>query len=415
MKRILLILWTGYLCLAPVYWLPGISINLLYAFKFILIASAVSLSFIYLLTIGKLTFPRGIIGLGGFILIIFVSMPALMQTDSALALKRIQDYFLGYSTFFAAFALSAAKISFNKPLFFSALFISVLCSLVTASAALGVPSFTSPSAFGSVDLAISGFSGLRTGWSIGTGLYLSALFFIIPPNRNFRWVLTILVVLCFFQIVGSQVAVGGRSGLVMSLAIISVYFWKYMPKSILLIIGLVFFLFVSTHIDYLAEHLRFDRISSSSNQTDALNHFSAGRIGTYIFAFEKFFESPLTGHGFGNVQIHGIDIHNLWLRMLAEGGLFLPLLFLLFIYKALKSSRFSVQKNDIAGRQLEYDRFILQLIIWSGILASLFEPNTLLGTFQNSCIWWVSLGCLLGPKMIYQTEKNKQEDAFINK
>ena len=49
---------------------------------------------------------------------------------------------------------------------------------------------------------------------------------------------------------------------------------------------------------------------------------------------------------------------------------------------------------------------VLTLIVVSGVIASLLEPNVLVGSFQYAAIWWAAAGILVG---VYARERGCRE------
>jgi hypothetical protein len=81
-----------------------------------------------------------------------------------------------------------------------------------------------------------------------------------------------------------------------------------------------------------------------------------------------------------------------------ESGVLLPIVFFAIIcvvlQKALRLAR--NLRGDALGRDDRLFMLSLILIVLSGVVLSFFEPNVLIGAFQNSAIWWAAAGTILG-------------------
>ena len=175
----------------------------------------------------------------------------------------------------------------------------------------------------------TGFGVGSTGWSNGLALYLPVALFLFTKGSGrgslFQRVIGLLMVGCLF---GSQLASGGRAGLLASILTIVAFLFLSLPRwlkvfaiFILLLATLISSLLVTTSIELPEawnKHLRLDRFPDKIESISDLDHFSAGRIVGYLTALERFMERPFFGHG--NLQIlvdyekHQTEIHNLWLK-----------------------------------------------------------------------------------------------------
>jgi O-antigen ligase len=147
------------------------------------------------------------------------------------------------------------------------------------------------------------------------------------------------------------------------------------------------------NIDLLTSSLRLDRIINKNITFITLNSFSANRLIGYQYGLEVWINHPFVGKGIGNVDISSIsrtkDIHNGWIKNLAESGIGIFLFLLGFIiYPIRKGWRYIKKfKNDVT--------IYFFLILSGGALLTLFEPNVIFNSFKNSSIWWLSLAVIL--------------------
>lgn len=390
MSVFLSFVWATYLATAPVYWLPGIGPGLLLIFKTLAVSSAVLLAVGVLLLRDRLRFPGGIAGPAVFVVLVLASVFGMLQAESDVAVKTLRDYFFGFTAFYAVYALKRQDLLKDHLLALAALFIVCLCALVCLAEFAGAPALKAPAVFNGYPVTFAGFSSLRTGWSNGISLYVAFLFIPFCLSQRYRLPLLILAFAGSFVILTSQFVVGGRAGMLATLLALVLISYRVLPKPVLALIVFVAAQVVLLNMDLFYEHLRLDRLDEQQVDLGDVDHFSAGRVGSYLFALEKFAESPLFGHGFGNVKMSGHHIHNMWLRILAEAGLFPPLIFGVFLaYVLARKKQTQVQHKALQPHQL------YKVVLLQGVLISMLEPSAILGAFQNSANWWVSLGMVL--------------------
>ena len=89
------------------------------------------------------------------------------------------------------------------------------------------------------------------------------------------------------------------------------------------------------------------------------------------------------GVGFGNTDIAGHSIHNMVLRYTAETGIIFLFVFLGLVAAGLYKL-YPFRNNPAAC--------VPMVVIIQGVLESQFEPGVLLGSFQNSALWWACVG-----------------------
>lgn len=408
--------WGLYLALGPVYWLPVISVEALSLIKTTLIVLAILCSILFAIQKKSFLIPSGLYGPLGFLFIILLSSSGFLLAESQeVAIKKFLDIFYGFATLWSFYLYYISSEGKTFPFVLASLLMSVLSLLVISSYILNTPSWVPPTIYSNFSLSIAGFGALRTGWSNGISFFSVAVALIVLSTKqkitNSQYFVSGLIAL---SIIGSQIVVAGRAGLLASIIGLGIVFWSAAPKLSKYSMPLLIVVFVSVLIitGDLQHHLRLDRLEGGRNSSlsmEAINHFSAGRITTYMYGIEKWFESPLLGHGFGQVDvIKGHEIHNLWLRLTTETGPLLPLVFLFGILKLLfQVKRLNRQQNTQAIERVK--RVIFSGIIIQGVVISLFEPRMLLGSFQNCAIWWASLGAALASMRL------SKRDANVNK
>ena len=123
--------------------------------------------------------------------------------------------------------------------------------------------------------------------------------------------------------------------------------------------------------------------------SNASSDFSSGRLEQYGLAFDLI-DSPLAlffGLGpkgyeaaFANMGID-FEIHNVWLRLFIEYGLFVPLFILVFFLSTMFTAVMENKQNKEAMG--------LVIILLAGMFTTLVEPNAIIFSYQNYLCWWL--------------------------
>ena len=401
-----------YLGTAPVYWLPNMSASAVDMGKISLFVVAIGMVFFPVIATGKIHLPKGLWGPMGFWALIVLSTAGLLQAkDTSSLVGFVVDIVTGALFLWCFFNLRRQGVDFLLIFRRSVVIISLFAALTVANKLTGLPDWHAPEDLHEAHQSLfrTGFGGGSTGWSNGLALYLPVALFLFTKRTGrgsfLRRILGLVMVCCLF---GSQLASGGRAGLLASLLAIVTFIILYLPRwpKVSAIVGLLLTttiasLLLTTAIE-LPEtwnrHLKLNRLPDKIESISDLEQFSSGRINASITAFERFKERPFLGHG--NKQIlmeyinRQIEIHNLWLKWAVESGIFAPLFFLVMVVVLLLEARrlVAAHSKNMADRDAA---LAFGLIILSGIVVSQFEPNTLIGSFQNSAIWWAAVGSLL--------------------
>ena len=124
-----------------------------------------------------------------------------------------------------------------------------------------------------------------------------------------------------------------------------------------------------------------------------------GRIAGYRVAVSAVTERPLVGHGIGQVTVEGahnqsVEIHSLWLKWAAYCGVLAPALFAIMVTALVRKGLWLAL--DRSGYLASTTAAVLLVVVTSGLLASLFEANALIASFQYTAVWWAATGILLG-------------------
>ena len=171
-------------------------------------------------------------------------------------------------------------------------------------------------------------------------------------------------------------------------------------RGYLLLGGVAALVLVALNLETFLIQMRIIANPDVATSGNVLNDISSGRVYGAMIALERALESPLIGHGFGNVTLKGTEIHNLWLKLFVEAGLLLPLLLAYLVYRVF---RMVLKKRAVLKREAgvsyahRYQYACLrayEAILLMGLLMSMLEPRALLGSYQLSVLWWCAIGCI---------------------
>jgi hypothetical protein len=395
-----------YLGLAPVYWLPWVSTRELLVVKLALIGSGLGVTWLYALHSQRLTFPRGISGPIGLLLLILSASPGLFQSDSNVFFDKILDLNIAFITSWTFFIYVKNGGNLVRIFAIASSIIFLMSFMAVSSFVTGFPSWVSPPELESISLSAGGFGGSRTGWSNGISFFPAVAFFVcamLVDNKILRHLILFLFILV---VVSSQLIVGGRAGLVVSIFTLIILTYRFYNKKVVLSVVIIMLVFISSAQNYLFDHLRIYRLVDGNGLTlQTLDYFSAGRIETYIYAIDLIEKKPFLGYGFENISFSKIakskDVHNLWLKMAMESGLVFPVILLLYCFGIIKKITsdvmfFSSLNISFVRKRKEFMMMSsLFMVFMSGIILSFLEPNVLIGSFQISATWWASCGSVL--------------------
>lgn len=395
-NRLTLVLLSTYLGLAPVNWWPGVEPQVLDCGKLIIIGLAVSLVWCQALMIGRFHFPAGVLGPMGLIVLLGLSITAVAQSSVETSLMQVKDYLLPFLMLWTFVFYVNMKQDYIRVLIVATLIVGVHSVLVVSSKFLGVPHWSGPKSFVASDLWISGFSSLRTGWSSALAPFVPvALYVAMARMRGLT--MRIIFAVTAGCIMLSQLVVAGRAGILAS--VIGIV-WivtgrgqrRWLP--VMAGIGAVAILIAG---DFLYEAMRLKDLGEGKlTSIHALNKFSAHRINSDIVAWKYFVERPFVGHGFREIVFGGgSEIHNLWLRLAVEAGMFLPVGLAWVVWKIWSSSRSRWGTIETEKGHAREARF-WQSVLLMGVVISMFEPRYLLGAFQLSALWWAIAGIVVG-------------------
>lgn len=396
-KTILTYIAPAYIALGPVYWFlflpPSLFNAAKYALAGLLIGSALFFGSREWINDKNFIHNSGISLVMGILLI---SIPGMFYNQSEGALGVLVRYLILMGLLISLYWLSREERFLNRVPVAIAIMMIPLCLITVADFLLnlGLWSFD-----GMNRLYATGFSTSRTQWSgglVSLGIFMMWCYLMTPYRRRYLFLLACIMILL------SQLSSGGRGGTLAALLGIAVMLVYYRQFKLILsgVAGAV--VFAIAFKDQLFTHLRFDRLESGSG---ASSDFSSGRLDQYGMAFDliKTPQDLFIGLGpkgyeaaFANMGVH-FEIHNVWLRLFIEYGLFMPLFILGFFLVSMFKAASQNQNNKQA--------FGLVIILLAGMFTTLVEPNAIIFSYQNYMCWWV----------IFIVLNRKTVEGFIKK
>ncbi|ACB86092.1 O-antigen ligase family protein [Natranaerobius thermophilus] len=400
---------TIYLSLSTIYWLPGISPEILELIKLALIATGMIILWTYTLVNNKIVLPTKTFGLFSYILLIILTLITGFKSDLMATVNSVLDLSLGFITIWTFYLYYNNGGQIEKILKLGAMIVALLAILPLLNSLIGFPDFNTPDEFAGRPFWNIGFSYRSTALSNGLAFFIPIIYMLlIKPYKKFNQK-KVAGFVFLFSILGTQFFSGGRAGLLASmicLLIISLVYYsnfreKFIFGLIIVTVSLVLLTVNPDVIEHINKYLQFERLDGLTLDFETLDDFSSGRMSQYKNAVTELTDNPLMGYGFNytfNSQSSS-QIHNLWLRIWIESGFLKLLLLLIFVMNTMIKSiktlrRITIYKGGIYDHHFMLT-FSLLLVFSNGIIISMLEPNTPLGTFQNSFLWWGAIGVLL--------------------
>lgn len=356
--------------LGPVYWSPILAVSSIEFLKFGLFGALI-LSLLIL----KPRKPPAID-------LIFVLILSLLYLLNIVITQRVENteiivVFCIY-IFFLIFNPIRNFDELRKILFRTLLCFAFFPLMVILDYALGGV-FFNPFYDYSIPLHLSGFHAARTGWAFSSNIFLSiSLIHYFQSKNNFQAGLSIfigLIITCNIILVGSR---GG--------AIASVIIWAWYFMNLFRLTrnrGILVWAALTATI-FLVPFLNLQSLGESFRSLQFLNSNSLGddvRFDGYRVALDLLSQRPFTGVGEVDLREYGLSyssIHNVWLRLAVEVGIFIPICVLISvvsIYMRIRRSRF-----------LEIKLMTILMIVT--LLASIYEPTSAFGNFFTSINFW---------------------------
>jgi hypothetical protein len=377
--------------------------------KFALIAGACGVVWYNAVRNDHPLFPNGITGLTGFYLVVLTSFTGVIRAASLGAVIDTMVNFTQCFVFLWTLYIFYTRGGNVVRVFRNAAIIIVLFSIPPLTNwFFGVPGW---SYSGENPLWSTGFTNKRSGWSQGLAFYLpilAALPFFSLRKKAFTYLLSLGGIAI---LLASQFITGGRSGLLASMVVLAALSMLLLPRRVAVVLLVALVSIGGYFSDFAYEHLRFHRFTEWSYES--INEFSSYRLEDYVAAYDLFWARPL-GHGFGqSVQIlmreyqQSTELHNVWLRLLADGGVLLLISSLGVVVGLLSKSTKAINPRVLnhvrMGMPIRHAAPRRQLLlvvclasVLGGLSISMFAPRTPIGVFQNSAMWWGSAGAIVG-------------------
>lgn len=388
-----------YVGTSPVYWFWTLPVEWVNLCKITLFVLASGWIWLAAMMKGEIYFPRSLAGPLGFVLLLFVHVFTFFQSEPSVYLPRCLDILYGYVMLWSVYSFVRIGGDIRLVLSAASLLLLPFCGLTITYALFGFPDWGNPY-IPYLDSSLgSGFGGGRTGWSNGIALFLPIALLSTGFNERptrYRWIVSSAIVI--FLIIGSQLLAGGRAGLLASfVALMILSLLGRLSKKLWFLLALMAMVgYYTIGHEWLFQHLRFGRLENIKYFSD-LNYFSAFRIEQFFVSFSLILEHPLYGHGIVAPEVFGLsnEIHNVWLRMAVQAGVLAPAVFAVIVYVLFKNAfRMFMYQTESIMRRAPESIFGLTLLstLLSGLIISMFEPNAIVGSFQNSALWWVAAG-----------------------
>ncbi|MGB3831166.1 MAG: O-antigen ligase family protein [Mesorhizobium sp.] len=212
-----------------------------------------------------------------------------------------------------------------------------------------------------------------------------------------------LAIVCIFLCAVASIMVTGARGGVVALVVAGCYgliiSGRYrVSNTAFITVATIFSILFG--LQELIPEILLRRIDLSGGFFDFASNLSAGRIDTYFGGIEIWKQAPIFGVGPGNAKIfvnnsQFVNVHNVWIRLLAEGGIFLFLssIIVFFLILGMVFNR----KPHFYGYNLE--NYINwpngRLVIISGLVLSLVEPQVIFGSFNANATFWTAVWLVL--------------------
>lgn len=389
-------LLTACLALANIVWFATFTLGMI---KMILIVLMI------LMNIGLLVNYKNYYGLVIFILIftilIFVATCSSQQSsnDNIYWLYGFLENYL-FLTLGYSYYRNGKKVSmvFQSIIPFTCFF----CLLIVLNFITGYPDWVSPIAQESYDNAFyggyinaeispmfsTGFGIARTGWATSLSSYLPLTLLLINNKKIFFPT--------YILIAATVIISASRGGLLTVVIISFISFLKSNMMAAKKILSFTVIVLIAIAILALSD---FDTITTFLRlSVDNGEDFSSGRTSQYALIPQMVRDA-----GFSGLGIHGTkdylskyglywDLHNTYFRTLCECGWIVGLfVFIASIKLFILIIKDIEQCHNLSG-------LCLPLILISGLLAGLWEPQAVFGSVNWWSLWWFALGVYLAQK-----------------
>lgn len=408
-------------------------------------------------TNSRFRFPGVLLGPLGFALVFVLSLPGVVQAASALVAVQFALDIVFAALFMWCFFNITLRGPGVFIVFKRAFVILIALAAAAAVVVLADADDLYPHRWDNA--FTDGFGDKGSGWSISLSLAMPiALMFIVGSEGIRSRGYGLLRGAAVYAVVASQFISGGRAGLLASFLVMCAFLFvrsaRIMVISVVAALVLTVAIFGNTSwgrylglhfipIDFVSEQFRIETVADpfptpvptpvpaapaqtgttpggGTGTTEApapaprrpseferrTDVFTASRVTTLRKGINGVQERPFTGHGLRaedmlteRGEVWGrtpppVEIHNLWIKWAAYTGVLGPLMMAAVVIAILRIG----VKNLSAAWRLARDRLAaisLCLILLAGAIATMFEPNVLVGSFQLTALWWAAAGSAL--------------------
>lgn len=420
-KNPLFIFWIIYFSISPIYWFPFINISLIQSSKEYLFFFAVFLSLLVILNNKMFHIPsknRGVI----FIIIFTICLlPAISNTnpfnfhifhDQNLKPNEMINKFQSLMQFLPSFVVLLIFYNLNHKYnnviyicIISSLLFSIFIFLHGLSFIFSELNFLNPFEHTEkIFLKETGFGSYKSNWSNAIAVMFPLIILSYYKLFNTKIIFWTFVIAIFFI----QILSGGRAGILSSTFIIIFYLFFFTN-----IRGLLLSLLLVIILSYLFKDYLYTVMKIKDIESQNYGNFQGFRLEQFLISLKIIYNNQIAGFGFEknfdqmynyfkniynfNVIIPDYElstikkVHNEFLRLYLEAGLFVVTCLLLFLwnlfYKSIKLVLYSNSRKD--------ENFTIMLVGFSILITSFFGYYTFFGAFNNEPIFWATTGILL--------------------
>jgi hypothetical protein len=381
-KKIYSLLLTVYIASGVINWLPSISSEIVRSLKYLIFIYILFYEFVNF----RFKYPSNFLSPLGFF---FVLVSMILGSLSSFSLSAVIDISI---PFIVIWIFNFDRDFYFKVFYKASIIISFIGLLSIISKLTGLFDIFSGETWGTYfsEAALAGYS---TGYS--NSLFLFVVFLVFY-HRYRKSKFFSIETFCILIIIISQYISGGRSGLLASLIVFS--FGYKISNFYKIIILLLFLLSVNKQ-----EILLQLRIKSEYKSEMNLNDISSGRIESSLYYYNKFFEKPLVGYGFGEkptLNVYLYEPHIVWLRSAINGGIFYLLsLILVFI------NIFYIFHKNKKYKSIN-EKYLFNSLFFSTLVITFLEPNYIIGSVQGEILYWILISLLL--------KNNNKKKFYLN-
>jgi len=368
--------WAAYFAVAPVFWLPGVSEELVLPAKRALFLAALVVTFVA----ARVPLLTGRFGIEGFALATVASLPAVLQTESDAVVAR---WLFGLALIAAAViafrSMKDGAFVFMQAALIAGVTVGALSAAIAGGSAVGFD-ITSTVSGVNVELSTTGFSTGRTEWSNAVALFSPVLLLGTFRSRRQQLIAGAAAV----AIAAGQLTVGGRTGLAITVVAAIISFGRGSRFSTwIAAAGALGFVALAA-----AGGLETPSTLQRGSGSTELSEVTTGRSEQWAEALDQIQSRPILGTGLGTAVVsdplaahEGVEVHNLWLKLGVEAGVLLPLMVLGALSHQIV---LNTKKLGLANATT--------IVLLGGLAMSMVEPNAPIGSFNKTVLFWCCLG-----------------------